>query len=65
MSDDYRPLSQRSSAQLRAEAQNYRRMAATAHTADTENSLLKLAIRFEALAEQREREASEGGSRPG
>jgi hypothetical protein len=63
MSDDYVPLSRRSSAQLRAEAQNYRRMAATARMADTENSLLKLAIRFDALAELREHEASESGSR--
>ena len=59
MSEDYVPLSRRSSAQLRAEAQDYRRMAATART---ENSLLKLAIRFDALADQREHEASESGS---
>ena len=65
MSEDYVPLSRRSSAQLRAEAQDYRRMAATARMADTENSLLKLAIRFDALAELREHEASESGSRAG
>ena len=62
MSDDYIPLSRRSAAQLRAEAAQYRRMAATARMADTENSLLKLAVRFEVLADQRERELGGGGS---
>lgn len=57
-------LSQRSSAQLRAQADQYRRMAATARMADTEISLLKLAIRFDALADQRECEAGGSRSRP-
>jgi hypothetical protein len=61
MRDDYIPLSQRSTAQLRAQAEQYRRMAATARMANTENSLLKLAIRLDALADQRERGGSGGG----
>jgi len=59
------PLSLRSAAQLRAQAEQYRRMAATARMADTETSLLKLAIRFDALADQREREALGSGPQPG
>src|ERR1700745_466166 len=49
MSDEYIPLSQRSAAQLRAEAEQYRRMAATA-PADIRDSLLRLAARGEVLA---------------
>src|ERR1700761_8377361 len=62
MSDEYIPLSQRSAAQLRAEAEQYRRMAATA-PADIRDSLLRLAARVEVLADRRE--AGEGGSQPG
>jgi len=51
---DYIPLLQRSVVQLRAQAEQYRRMATTARTADTQNSLLRLALRFDALANQRE-----------
>ena len=53
MSDEYIPLSQRSAAQLRAEAEQYRRMAATA-PADIRDSLLRLAARVEVLADRRE-----------
>jgi len=52
---EYVPASQQSAAQLRANACEYRRMAATASMADIRNSLLKLADRFDALADQRER----------
>jgi hypothetical protein len=63
MSDEYIPLSQRSAAlQLRAEAGQYRRMAATA-PADIRDSLLRLAARVEALADRRE--AGGGGSQLG
>ena len=62
MSDEYIPLSQRSAAQLRAEAEQYRRMAATA-PADIRDSLLRLAARVEALADRRE--AGGGGSQLG
>jgi hypothetical protein len=51
---DYIPLSQRSIAMLRIEAAQYRRMAATARTASTQGSLLKLADRIDALADERE-----------
>jgi len=63
MSVVYIPLSQRSAAQLRAQAEEYRRMAATARTEDTMSSLLKLATWFGELADGRE--AREGASRPG
>jgi hypothetical protein len=62
MSDEYIPLSQRSAAQLRAEAEQYRCMAATA-PAGIQHSLLRLAARIEALADRRE--VSGGGSQPG
>jgi hypothetical protein len=61
-SSHYTPLSRRPIAELRAEAEQYRRMAATASTADIENSLLKLAMRFDALADHRERNGGDGGS---
>jgi len=65
MAQHHIPLSQRSAAQLRAQAEQYRRMAATARMADTEISLLKLAIRFDALADRREAEAGDNGPQPG
>ena len=65
MAHHHIPLSQRSAAQLRAQAEQYRHMAATARMADTEISLLKLAIRFDALADRREAEAGGSGPQPG
>jgi hypothetical protein len=52
----WRLLSQRSAAELRAEAAKYRRMAASATTIVARDSLNKIADRFESLADQRERE---------
>jgi hypothetical protein len=49
------PLSQRSAAELHAQADGYRRMAETARTMQTFRSLLRLADRFDDLAEQRRR----------
>jgi hypothetical protein len=46
------PLSQRSAAELHAQADEYRRMAETARTMETFRSLLRLADRFDGLAEQ-------------
>jgi hypothetical protein len=46
------PLSQRSAAELHAQADEYRRMAETARTMQTFKSLLRLADRFDGLAEQ-------------
>jgi hypothetical protein len=54
--DDYVPISRRSAAALRTQADEYRRMAQTARLADTAASLRKLAARLEALADERERE---------
>ena len=48
------PLSERPIAELRAQAEEYRRMAATARHLETQGSLLKLADRMDALADQRE-----------
>jgi len=48
------PLSERPIAELRAQAAEYRRMAATARHLETQGSLLKLADRMDALADQRE-----------
>jgi hypothetical protein len=50
------PLSHRSVAQLRAQAEEYRRMAAGARTPGVQASLWRLAQRIEALVEQREQE---------
>lgn len=52
----WRALAEHSVAELRARATEYRRMAQTARTATVMESLHKLAKRFDALAEQRERE---------
>lgn len=51
----WRPLQTLSSAELRERAEQYREMAATARTAVAVEGLLKLAERFDAMAEQRER----------
>jgi hypothetical protein len=48
------PLSERPIAELRAQAAEYRLMAATARQLETQGSLLKLADRMDALADQRE-----------
>jgi hypothetical protein len=52
----WRSLSERSVAEIRAQAAEYRRMAGTARTAAVMRGLHKVADRLEALAEQRERE---------
>ena len=49
------PLSQHSAAELHAQADEYRRMAEGAHTKQAFTSLLRLADRFDDLAEQRRR----------
>lgn len=56
----WRRLSEQSATELRAQAVEYRRMAATATTADVATSLRRIADRFDALAERREREESGG-----
>jgi hypothetical protein len=48
------PLSQRSSAELRAQAAEYRRMADSARTFAAAAALLKIADRYDALADRRE-----------
>jgi hypothetical protein len=50
------PLSERSADRLMAQAMDYRRMALTATTIETQESLIKLAIRLVSLAAQRKRE---------
>jgi molecular chaperone GrpE (heat shock protein) len=55
MEDDYVPPSQRPIAELRNRAAEYRRMAETARIKDTAAGLLRLADRFDDLADQRER----------
>ena len=65
MQATYTPLSRRSVAQLRDQAERYHHMAATANTAEVRNALLRLAARITALAEQREREATDDASQPG
>lgn len=57
----WRPLSELSSAELRARAAEYRRMAATARTAAVAQSLHSIADRFEAVADKRDREQREPG----
>ena len=56
----WRLLSERSAAELRAKAADYRRMADTARTVEVTTRLRKIADQFDALAEQREREAKGG-----
>jgi hypothetical protein len=58
------PLSSRSSAELRARAAEYRRMAASAHTIAVAEALLKIAARYDALADAREIEERAIQSRP-
>jgi hypothetical protein len=55
MKDDFVPPSQRPITELRNRAAEYRRMAETARIKDTVASLLRLADRFDDLADQRER----------
>jgi hypothetical protein len=57
--EEWIPLSQRSVAELRAQAHEYRRMAESARTMVVFESLLRLADRFDALADRRERVASD------
>ena len=52
----WRPLSERSVAEVRARAEEFRRMAETATTQTVRDSLRKLAERLESLAARRERE---------
>jgi hypothetical protein len=55
MSDsDYTPLSCRRVSELRAQAEEYRRLANAARTIDVVGALLRLADQFEALAAERE-----------
>jgi hypothetical protein len=54
MTSSYIPLAQRTSDQLRANADELRRMAATATTEDTMRALLTLARRYAALAAARQ-----------
>jgi hypothetical protein len=49
------PLSQRDAATLRAQAMAYRDMAQTAHSAQNLAGLLKVADRYDAAADNRER----------
>ena len=51
----WRPLAGLSAAELRQRAEQYRQMAATARTPEALQGLSKLAERFDALADQRER----------
>jgi hypothetical protein len=52
----HQPLSERSGNQLMAQAMDYRRMALTATTIETQEALMRLAIRLVSLATQRKRE---------
>ena len=54
----WRPLGEHSAAELRQRAAEYRHMADTARTAQAMEGLRKLAERFDALADRREREQS-------
>jgi hypothetical protein len=58
-------FSQRSVAELREQAAGYRRMAETARVLNTEEALIKIADRFDALADQREQEQLRHKSRGG
>jgi hypothetical protein len=55
-----RPLAEHPVAELRARADDYRLMAMTARTEVVRASLLRLAGRFDALADHKEREANSG-----
>jgi hypothetical protein len=52
----WRTLSQRSVTELRTQAEAYRRMAETATTTSVRTALQRISERFDALADQRERE---------
>ncbi len=52
----WRPLSQRSVVEIRARAEDFRRMAETARTQTVQDSLRKIAERLDDLADRRERE---------
>jgi hypothetical protein len=54
----YVPLAQRTADQLQTRADELRRMAATASTADVAKALLTLADRYASLAEKRRTESS-------
>ena len=54
----YQPLSSLTIGQLRQRAQEYRDMAATARTVDTCDGLLRLAARFDTMAETKARSAA-------
>ena len=56
----WRLVSERSAAELRANAAEYRRMAGTASTPEVRDRLNTIADRFDALADRREREAAGG-----
>lgn len=58
MDTDYIPLAQRTADQLQTNADELRRMATTARTADVAKALLTLADRYAALADQRRTEAN-------
>jgi len=51
----WRPLGERTIAEIRASAAEYRRMAETARTAEVRDGLRKLAERLDSLADERER----------
>lgn len=53
----WRPLSARSAAELRTQADDYRRMAETARTPDVAAGLRRIADRFDAMADQRDQAA--------
>ena len=48
------PLSQRSALEIRQQAERYSEMASSARTAEAKQGLEMLAVRFAALAEQRQ-----------
>jgi hypothetical protein len=56
--DNYTPLSKRTISELRHRAAEYRRMAETATTIATMAQLIRLAERFDGLADAREKEAA-------
>jgi hypothetical protein len=55
--ENWLPPSQRSAAELRARAVVYRRMAATARTAAVLEGLMRIADRYDRIAETREKDA--------
>ena len=55
-------MSKRSVAELRAKAAEYRRMVETARVLKTRAALIKIADRYDALADKREEEENLGGT---